>query len=77
MNCKEDNECIEHSELYCYCTNYVNNTYVIKVSSPEISELHKEKFEYVEGEFEIEHIWKFVKAVEKLCNATSHQASNS
>ena len=53
--CNDDSDCIEHSELYCYCTNYANNTFVKRVSRSAIEKLPKEEFDY--------------NAVEKLCYA--------
>ena len=56
--CNVDSDCIEHSQLYCYCTNYVNNTFVKNVHRSVIANLPKEEFD--------KH------AVEKLCYAYGH-----
>ena len=53
--CNVDSDCIAHSELYCYCTNYENNTYVKKISRSSIATLSKLEFDD--------------NAVEKLCTA--------
>ena len=61
--CNEDIECIEHSELYCYCTNYINNTYVKKVSRSAIAKLPKKEFD--------------INAVNKLCYSYGHPPDTS
>ena len=56
--CNDDIDCIDQSELYCYCTNYANNTYVKKIERSAIEKLPKLEYNY--------------NAVEKLCYAYGH-----
>ena len=65
--CNDVSDCIDHSELYCYCTNYKNNTHIKMVSRSALAKLPKEELEEEFG----------LTTLEKLCNTFGHHTGIS